>query len=184
MRPTLITFALGVAMILPDTASAQRAAPATGAAAASATAASAAPAEDVAAARAVVAAYEDAWNRHDMRALDALFADDAEWVNIVGMWWRGRAAVTRAHAAFHETMFKDTPTRLEVATVRALAPDVLVAVSLVTMGEFTTPSGHVSKDSRDRLSLVLVRRDGRWLIGHGHNVVIDPVAAAHDPVNR
>lgn len=74
-----------------------------------------------------------------MRALGALFADDAEWVNIVGMWWRDRAALTRAHAAFHETMLKNTPTRLELGSVRALAPDVLVAVATVTMGDFTTP---------------------------------------------
>jgi uncharacterized protein (TIGR02246 family) len=144
----------------------------------------AATAEDVAAARALVAAYEDAWNRHDMRALGALFADDAEWVNIVGMWWRDRAALTEAHAAYHATMFKDTPTRLDVGSVRALAPDVLVAVCTVTMGDFTTPDGRVMKDSRDRLSLVLVRRAAGWRIGHGHNTVIDPVAAPFDPVNR
>lgn len=40
------------------------------------------------------------------------------------------------------------------------------------------------KGSRDRLSPVLVRRGGRWLISHGHNVVIDPVAAPFDPVNQ
>jgi hypothetical protein len=45
-------------------------------------------------------------------------------------------------------------------------------------------SGRVVRGSRDRLSLVVVRRGGRWLIGHGHNTVIDPAAAPHDPVNR
>jgi uncharacterized protein (TIGR02246 family) len=139
---------------------------------------------DDAAARAVAAAYEDAWNRHDMQALGALFADDAEWVNIVGMWWRGRAAVAGAHAAFHETMFRDTAMHTEETAVRALAPDVVAVVLTVAMGDFTTPGGHEMRGTRDRLSLVLVRRGGRWLIGHGHNTVIDPVAARFDPGNR
>jgi Domain of unknown function (DUF4440) len=37
--------------------------------------------------QAVVKAYEACWNRHDMAALAELFADDAHWVNIVGMYW-------------------------------------------------------------------------------------------------
>lgn len=139
---------------------------------------------DATAARAVAAGYEEAWNRHDMRALDALFTEDAEWVNIVGMWWRGRAAVGQAHAAFHDTMFKDVPMRLEVDSVHTLAPDVLATVATLTMGDYTTPDGRVMRDSHDRLSLVLVRRGGRWLIGHGHNTVIDPVAAPFDPASR
>jgi uncharacterized protein (TIGR02246 family) len=39
--------------------------------------------------RQVATANEQAWNKHDMDALAPLFTDDAEWVNIVGMWWRG-----------------------------------------------------------------------------------------------
>ncbi len=56
--------------------------------------------------RQVLASYEAAWKMHDMRALAPLFRDDAVWVNVVGMYWRGKDAVVRAHAAFHETIFK------------------------------------------------------------------------------
>jgi uncharacterized protein (TIGR02246 family) len=139
---------------------------------------------DMAAALAVAAAYEDAWNRHDMHALGALFTEDAEWVNIVGMWWRDRAAAVGAHTAYHATMFRDTPMRVEHAAARALAPGVMAVVLTLAMGDFTTPDGRVMSGTHDRLSLVLVKRDGWWLIGHGHNTVIDPVAASFDPVNR
>ncbi len=134
--------------------------------------------------RGVVAAYEAAWNRHDMTELAALFTDDAEWVNIVGMWWRGRADIQKAHHAFHQVMFRDVPLHFTDVSVRTIAPGVAVAIGTIRMGDFTTPSGHVAKDSRDRLSLVLVQRGAVWKIASGHNTVIDPVAAAHDPVNR
>ena len=140
--------------------------------------------EDEAAARAVMAAYEDAWNRHDMHAMAALFTEDAEWVNIVGMWWRGRAAIERTHAAFHETMFRDTPMHVDDLAARRIAPDVLVAVVTVAMGTFTTPGGHVMRDTHNRLSVVLVRRGEDWRIAHGENVVIDPQAARFDPSSR
>jgi uncharacterized protein (TIGR02246 family) len=142
------------------------------------------PDPEIDAAHAVAAAYEDAWNRHDMRDLGALFTEHAQWVNIVGMWWRGRAAVVGAHAAFHATMFRDTPLHVEQTSARVLAPGVMTAVLTLAMGDFTTPDGRVMHGTRDRLSLVLVREDGRWRIAHGHNTVIDPVAAAFDPSRR
>lgn len=144
---------------------------------------STAPADELAA-RALIAAYEDAWNRHDMAAMGALLAEDVEWVNIVGMAWRGRAAVRSAHAAFHAGMFRDVPMRVVDARVRTLAPGVMTAVATIAMGDFTSPDGRLYSGTRDRLSLVLVRRDGSWLIGHGHNVVVDPVAEPFDPVAR
>ena len=138
--------------------------------------------EDERALHALVAAYEEAWNGHDADVLSALLSEDIEWVNIVGMYWRGRVAVTHAHAAFHAHMFRETPMRAEDVALRALAPDVATAVITVAMGDFTSPDGRLYSGTHDRLSLVLARRDGHWVIVHGHNVVIDPVAAPFDPV--
>ncbi len=142
-----------------------------------------APAAEEQAVRAVVAAYEETWNRHDMDALGALFAGDAEWVNIVGMWWRGRTDIVKAHRAFHETMFRDTPLHFTGVSVRTVAPGVMVAITDMAMGDFTTPSGHAMIGTRDRCTFVLARRGGEWKIVSGHNTVVDPQAARHDPVN-
>ena len=47
-------------------------------------------------------AFVDAWNAHDMTAMAALFTPDAEWVNVVGMYWKGRDQIMFAQRAFHE----------------------------------------------------------------------------------
>jgi SnoaL-like domain len=60
-------------------------------------------ASDEDAIRTAVEEYGAAWNRHDMAALAELFTDDADWVNIVGMHWPGKAAVGTGHEAFHRT---------------------------------------------------------------------------------
>ena len=49
------------------------------------------------------------------------------------------------------------------------------------MDGFASADGTLSPPNRNMLTLVFVRRDGRWLVTEGHNTVIDPRAAAHDP---
>jgi hypothetical protein len=46
------------------------------------------------------------------------------------------------------------------------------------MNGFLSPGGTQTPPTE---TLVFVHRDGRWLITEGHNTVIDPQAAAHDP---
>ena len=58
--------------------------------------------------RTVALGFFEAWNRHDMKAFAALFTDDADRINIVGMHWRGKDAVLKAHEVFHRTIFQNT----------------------------------------------------------------------------
>ena len=41
--------------------------------------------------RKVVNQLQDAWDRHDMNAFGALFDSDADFVNVTGTHWHGRA---------------------------------------------------------------------------------------------
>jgi uncharacterized protein (TIGR02246 family) len=50
-------------------------------------------ANDEQAVRKVLASFDEAFNRHDADAVAALFTDDAEFINVAGMWWRGNAEI-------------------------------------------------------------------------------------------
>jgi uncharacterized protein (TIGR02246 family) len=140
--------------------------------------------EDDEAVRKIVAGFEEAWNKHDMKALATLFREDAEWVNKVGMHWRGRDEIMVAHAAFHETIFKNHSYRTDAVETRAIAPGVAVAVATETFEGFKAPDGRDWPKSRNRLSYVLVKGTDGWKIAHGQNAEIDEVAAKHDPVQN
>ena len=56
--------------------------------------------------RSVVREYGATWNRHNMAALAELFADDAHWINIVGMHWRDKSAVVTGHQVAIAHSFK------------------------------------------------------------------------------
>ncbi len=134
--------------------------------------------------RAVLREYGACWNQHDMVSMAELFADDCHWVNIVGMHWPGKTAVVTGHEAIHRTFFRTTDIELADVEIRTIAPDVAAAVILLKVGPFAPPDGIPRPESKDRLSLVLTKRDGRWRIAHGHNTVIDPAAQPFDPVKR
>ncbi len=142
------------------------------------------PKEDDQAVRKVVAGYEEAWNAHDMKALAKLFREDAQWVNKVGMHWRGRDEIMIAHTAFHETIFKNHSYRTDAVETRSVAPGVAVAVATETFDGFTAPDGRVWPKARNRLSYLLVKGPDGWKIVHGQNAEVDEMAAKHDPVKK
>ena len=133
--------------------------------------------------RKTVLDYENAWNTHDMELLATLFREDAEFVNVVGMHWRGRDAIVKAHAVFHEIMFKGNRFKTDSIESRPLGSEYAIAMWTATQDSYTTPSGNVVPEGQFKLSLILVKEAGRWKIVHGHNVRIDAGAAKHDPVN-
>jgi uncharacterized protein (TIGR02246 family) len=140
--------------------------------------------DDDQAVRKIVAGFEEAWNTHDMKKLANLFREDAEWVNKVGMHWRGRDEIMVAHTAYHETFFKNHSCRTDAVETRSIAPGVAVAVVTLTCEGFKAPDGRDWPKARNRLTYVLLRGTDGWKIAHGQNSEIDEVAAKHDPVQN
>jgi len=75
-------------------------------------------------AEALVAEVEAAWNSHDMARFAACFATDADFVNVVGAWWRGREEIEEKHAASHADMFKNSTMQVQLASVKEVGPDI------------------------------------------------------------
>jgi uncharacterized protein (TIGR02246 family) len=126
---------------------------------------------DEKAVRALVDAFADSWNRHDMQAMHVIDTDDVEWINVKGHDWRGKETVCRGHAAFHKVLAAKVSMRVESAHIRSIAPDVAIAVATM---HFSPLLGETGTGSRSRGSFVAVKRDGVWKFVPFHNTVIDP----------
>ena len=127
--------------------------------------------------------FEEAWNTHDMQILAKLFRPDAEFINVVGMHWRGRDAIVKAHEIFHKIMFKDCRLKTDSIEIRPLGVDEAVALWTSTQDSFTTPDGNVVPKGQTRLSLIVTKGSDGWKIAHAHNVRVDAQAANNDPIN-
>jgi uncharacterized protein (TIGR02246 family) len=138
--------------------------------------------QDEIAVRTIVSEFASTWNRHDMKAMHELDTDDVQWVNDSGNLWRGKAAVYKGHDAIHRTIFAKTSMSVEQTDIRAITPDVAVAVATLHFGPLIDASGRSVKDLKTRGSFTMVKRDGAWKIVHFHNTDVDPEAEKSDPL--
>lgn len=134
--------------------------------------------------RGLFAAYQNDWNHHDMQAMGNLFTEDAEWINVVGMHWRGKPDIVKAHEIYHRLLFTKTGINFTNIAIRPIAPNVAVAVIDEDFDASQLPDGGTRPASKDILSFILAKRDGQWKIVHGHNTIVLPEAQPYDPVNR
>lgn len=65
----------------------------------------------------IAAAFQAAWNAHDMAALGALFHDDATFVNRFGRYVRGVEEIVAMHAPIHQGVYRDSSLQNEVIDV-------------------------------------------------------------------
>jgi uncharacterized protein (TIGR02246 family) len=126
------------------------------------------PAADRAAIDDIVAKLEGAWNALDGAAFAAPFAADADFVNIRGEHFRGRAAIAAGHAEIFRTIYAGSRNQLAVETARLLRPDVALAHVHAVLD---VPHGPLAGRHSARFSLVLTKESGGWQIAAFHNTL-------------
>ncbi|MEX5295678.1 SgcJ/EcaC family oxidoreductase, partial [Kocuria sp. CPCC 205268] len=103
-----------------------------------------------------------AWNDADAGSLAELFAEDADFVNVVVLWWRTR--IQDDHAYGLRRMFPQTVMTLGEVACRELGRDVAVVHTARVLTGQITPAGEPAGDRSVVLSFTVSRRpEGRWL---------------------
>ena len=112
----------------------------------------------------------DTWNRHDMDAMEVLFATHADFVNVVGMHFKGRAEIAAAHRLLHDGRFARTRLKQLQASVNYITSEVALAhVRWEMTGD---PAAGPNGTRRGTMSHVLIRKDGQWMFRSSHNTDI------------
>jgi len=124
----------------------------------------------------IVNSMEEAWNRHDLKAYAALFEEDADFVNVVGMHWKGRGEIEAAHIRLHETIFRDTAIRALNFGVRMLTAEIaLCHVTWEMKGAHSLENLPMQQVRRGVMSLILrpaPKSEHGWLIANLHNTEV------------
>lgn len=127
------------------------------------------------------------WNTHEFKNMDLYATKDVDWVNIVGMWWKGKADVKKAHQITFDHFFKGVPFTRTGLNIRFLTNDVAIVHLNCHVGSLFPPDGidhgnNRTPETDDLLILVYVKQNGTWLLSAGQNTVVDPKAAKSNPV--
>ncbi len=130
----------------------------------------------------LAASFTDSWNSHDMAQFARLFAHDADFVNVVGMWWKNREEIEKAHAYSHSTFFKNSRLSGQIAGLKFLRPDLAtVHIPWELVGQIE-PDGSVGQPRKGVLLLVCGKQDGAWHIHTAQNT--DIVATLTQPAAK
>ena len=120
-------------------------------------------------------AFVEAWNRRDADALAALFDADAEFVNVVGIWWHDREAIRKAHAYGLTRIFQHSTLQLMEIRVKALSERIAVVHARMTLSGQTAAEGVAAPGTRRNLFSFVVHRTAQgWRCVSAHNTDIVP----------
>ncbi|MFW2542475.1 SgcJ/EcaC family oxidoreductase [Primorskyibacter sp. 2E107] len=124
-------------------------------------------------------AFADAWETRDGARIAALFTEDADFVNVTGLWWHGRAAIARPHDEALKSFFAQTRLRIGRSECRMLGPDAAIVRARVHMTGQIAPDGSAADARQTILSFVLTRGTDGWLAVSGQNTEISPGMETH-----
>src|SRR6185437_9634371 len=117
---------------------------------------------------------EQAWNAADGTAFAAHFADDADFVHILGGYYTGRAAIEAGHRMIFGTIYKGSTVHYRVERVRLLRPDVAL-IFLRQHLQFLEDGQ--SRELEARPTIVAEKVEDKWRIAALQNTRISEAAS-------
>ncbi len=124
---------------------------------------------------AFIPAFTAAWAARDGAALASLFADDADFVNVVGIWWEDRAAIAKAHSYALHSFFADSRLVAGRVKIRHLGNVAVIHARMSLTGQ-RTQTGDTADPRTTILSFVLVRHAEGWQAISAQNTDVVPGA--------
>jgi uncharacterized protein (TIGR02246 family) len=104
-----------------------------------------------------------------MEAMAELFTEDADFVTVGGIRFKGRARIRDEHAKRHEMQFKESVVTVRSVDVRFLKPDVALVHVDWGMERDRDPDGTSRAPRNGVMSWVVVRQRDEWRIASAHN---------------
>ncbi|WP_226624509.1 SgcJ/EcaC family oxidoreductase [Alloyangia pacifica] len=120
------------------------------------------------------AAFARAWATREGAAVAALFAEDAEFVNVTGLWWSGREAIARPHDYALKSFFADTTLRPGRISTRLLGAGQAVVRCRFHMSGQRAPDGSEAGPRQTILLFVLERTAAGWRAVAAQNTEVLP----------
>lgn len=138
-------------------------------------------AEDEAAIRRICLERIDRFNGLHEPPQPGDFTADADFVNVYGMWRRGRTEIERGQGERMKTVLKEAKITLLDLRIRFVRPDVALVHQTHEMSGMLSPGGESLPPHRELSIRVMVKEEGKWLTAAFHNTIVravEPVARA------
>jgi len=118
--------------------------------------------------RMIATRLEEAWNAGDGAAFGAVFAEDADFVNVRGELHQGREAIARGHQGIFDSIYAGSRVEYKVLDTRTLRDGPTVTHLGATL---KVPAGPLAGDHPALATLVIVLGDDGPEIATFHNTL-------------
>jgi uncharacterized protein (TIGR02246 family) len=113
---------------------------------------------------------ERAWNAADGAGSGEVFADETDFVNIRGEYFRGDGVmIGEAHQGIFDTIYSGSTIRYEVESARTITPKSIVAVVTSTLD---APTGPLQGVNQSRITAIITEHESRWSIMAFQNTLV------------
>lgn len=129
----------------------------------------------------IPARFTEAWNERNPKKLAALFDQDAEFVNVVGIWWQTRQEIYKAHEYGLRVIFNNSTLKQGRTNVKYLSDDIAVVQARFRLTN-QTPLMNTQAGTRQTIFSFVVHRvdgDSSWSCASAHNTDIIPGKETH-----
>jgi uncharacterized protein (TIGR02246 family) len=116
--------------------------------------------------RQIVEGLEAAWNAGDSRGFAAAFAEDADFINVIGTHRHGRADIELGRRQAFDSIYKDGKIKYAIERIRFIRPDAAVAL---VRTQLTLRGGETIAM---RTTMMLTKADRNWQIVVYQNTAI------------
>lgn len=115
--------------------------------------------------------FAEAWNARDAEGIARLFEEDADFINVVGLWWDNKEDIRKAHGYGLKVIFNESTLKVERIKVKMLSDDIAVIHTRMRLiGQ--TLKGNTT-GLRQNLFIFVARKSGDyWLCVSAQNTDI------------
>lgn len=115
------------------------------------------------------------WNRRDAAGIASLFTEDAEFINVVGLWWHTKEAIEKAHAYGLAVIFPNSDLKLIRTKSKQLKEDIVIVYAKMELTRQSANEGIRNPGTRRTIFTFVTRQfDGSWTCVSAHNTDIVP----------
>ena len=116
---------------------------------------------------AIVDDFAKAWNSHEAKAFERLFAEDVIWVPVAEVRAEGRADLVKELAEAHATWAKSTTVAQSDTKIQMLGPDVAVVFFHSLLAGQRDEQGKPMPAADRAMMVVVVKQPDGWRIAAG-----------------
>lgn len=106
--------------------------------------------------------FVEYWNQRRPNLMAALFEEDADFINVVGLWWNNRQDIYKAHDYGLKVIFKDSVLSIIQLKTKMLS-DTSAVVHAKMKLEGQTPVAGEKGGTRKTMFSFIVRKDDKGI---------------------